>query len=357
METFAPMYVEDYQSSYERHWYKIYRDEGHYVSTLMSPCSSFDKPRFRREGSLIEDTAKDSLREAIRAGIQKAKRKATVFDRLMRRFPDEPPDKLEGTADFVVDRHRANLYLKRKRFKRKAFLNDWNYFVTVTYSDKIWKDEDAFRMSLNRCFSNLAFRRGWRFMGVWERGELGERLHFHCLLYVPDGEMVGELYDDERWSTKRGKRERTQLNSFFGDRFGRTEFSDLDESKLLDSVKYITKYLEKNEEKVRYSRGICSEICAELVEREHIVLTFDGGSCVRGVCLDDALDWDTYIREYDRKTEERVRAYLRVYGSGPKVHKTADPPPEISAQEAAVLASLRDQTVRSDPKSYQYVCV
>ena len=28
-------------------------------------------------------------------------------------------------------------------------------------------------------------------MGAWERGELGRRLHFHALTYIPKGEMPG----------------------------------------------------------------------------------------------------------------------------------------------------------------------
>ena len=51
-------------------------------------------------------------------------------------------------------------------------------------------------------------------MGAWERGELGQRLHFHALTYFPEGEMPGELEEHEDYSTKRHKREKAYRTVF-----------------------------------------------------------------------------------------------------------------------------------------------
>ena len=34
------------------------------------------------------------------------------------------------------------------------------------------------------CLYHLANRKDWRYIGVWERGELGKRFHFHALMYI-----------------------------------------------------------------------------------------------------------------------------------------------------------------------------
>ena len=80
-------------------------------------------------------------------------------------------------------------------------------------------------------------------MGPLERGELGQRLHFHALTYIPEGEMPGELEEHEDYSTKRHKREKSIQNSFFNERFGRSDFSKVSNSyEVGDSIVCFVKY-------------------------------------------------------------------------------------------------------------------
>ena len=43
-------------------------------------------------------------------------------------------------------------------------------------------------------------------------------------MYIPQGAMVGELEAHNDYSTKRHKREKSIQNSFFNERFGRSDF-------------------------------------------------------------------------------------------------------------------------------------
>lgn len=296
--------------------FKIYRDEGHYVGSIMHESSS----KTKKWGAVADDlanAARASLQQAIQEGLKRAKRRAKMAKDLYKAFPDEPAERIEDTVDHVNEGHLQALYLRRKRFKRKAFLNDWNYFVTVTRDDEKWENEEDFRASVDKCLSNLSTRRDWRQMGVWELGDEKERLHYHCLLKVPEGQMVGDLYAKRDYSTKRHQWEETQLNSFFTDHFGRTEFQDLDQTRLLESVSYILKYLEKSGEKIRYSRGIPTEICLPMCLLDEAALEYEDGNQVKVVFMDDAKSWKTIIARFKPSFIDRIREFLMKFGSIP----------------------------------------
>lgn len=106
-------------------------------------------------------------------------------------------------------------------------------------------------------------------MGAWERGELGERLHFHALTYISEGKMPGELEEHEDYSTKRHRREKSIQNSFFNERFGRSDFSAVKNAyEVGDSIKYMLKYISKNDEKVVYSRGLKTYLISDILDED-----------------------------------------------------------------------------------------
>ena len=37
-------------------------------------------------------------------------------------------------------------------------------------------------------------------MGVFENAPETERLHFHALMYIPDGEMIGNIYEKKDYN-------------------------------------------------------------------------------------------------------------------------------------------------------------
>ena len=97
-----------------------------------------------------------------------------------------------------------------------------------------------------------------------EHGEDGGRLHFHALVEVPAGQMVGDLYSDEEYSTKEHRMKVTMHNTFFEDRFGLCDFAEIDSAGLKDTLSYMLKYLAKEGGRIIYSRGIPSEYYLEL---------------------------------------------------------------------------------------------
>ena len=118
---------------------------------------------------------------------------------------------------------------------------------------------------------HLSARRDWRYIGAWERGELGERLHFHALTYIPEGAMPGKLEEHEDYSTKRHRREKSIQNSFFNERFGRSTRSRVNNAyEVADSIKYMLKYISKNDEKIVYSRGLKTYFVSDVLDKDII---------------------------------------------------------------------------------------
>ena len=93
-------------------------------------------------------------------------------------------------------------------------------------------------------------------MGVWERGNATERLHFHALVYIPEGQMIGELIKKRDYSTKQKCMQTTIQNTHLNEKFGRTDFEEIFVAEQrTDCFKYIKKYMEKSGEKMIVSRN------------------------------------------------------------------------------------------------------
>lgn len=171
---------------------------------------------------------------------------------------------------------------------RKVNLQDFNYFCTFTYDDKK-HTEDSFRKKLSRCLSNFSNRKGWKYVGVWERSPKKQRLHFHGLFYVPEGTLPSTMIIEEGYDFNAHKRRRVQQCGFFLEKFGRNDFERIDHPMLKsEGMRYIMKYLEKSGEKIVYSRGLpqyfISDIWEEDIacpynEEETKFLLFDNFGC------------------------------------------------------------------------------
>ena len=199
-----------------------------------------------------------------------------------------------------MDKKQRNLWKRIKRFKRKMHMNKWNYFVTFTCDPKK-HTEESFRKKLRKCLSNLHTRRGWKYMGVFEYGESNGSIHFHALIYVPEGEMIGEIVEKSEYSKKRGERYTRYANTFFDKYFGISDFQEVNPvlMKRGGTSRYLVKYITKTCEKIVYSRGIPSEICKELSDNDIVGTYFD--FVVKYVFWDDVLDWERDIKDYGKK--------------------------------------------------------
>lgn len=155
---------------------------------------------------------------------------------------------------------------------RKVNLQTFNYFCTFTY-DSAKHTEESFMRKLKGCFKMMCHRRNWKYVGVWERSPEKKRLHFHGLFYIPDGAMVGELIEVHDYSPIKKKVQHTIQNTYFNERFGRSDFKPVEDRRMLgEAVAYLTKYMEKTGEKIVYSKGLPQYFISDILD-EDVVCT------------------------------------------------------------------------------------
>lgn len=155
----------------------------------------------------------------------------------------------------IGDKKRAGQE-RAKRFRRKANNVKFEYFVTFTYDDKK-QTEESFEKKLMITLRTLALRHGWKYMGVWERGENG-RLHFHAFVKFPKGEMPGELEQIKDYNFRLHDMKTIMQNTYFFKKFGRNDFSPILQQKVeyAKALRYIMKYITKDGTRIVSSRGI-----------------------------------------------------------------------------------------------------
>ena len=286
----------------EKNRYKIYHDGGHYVATLYEARDSRKNYTVKNRVKQDIDILFDGLFfEARKMGLRDGKTQKPmteyIKDGILKLFDDTVD--MDEYIEHGIKRRLNNILHRKKRFRRKGFLNKWTHFVTFTYDDKK-HTEESFRRKLRKCLSNLRTRRGWKYMGVFEYAPETGRLHFHGLVYVPDGEMLGKIYEKEDYSTAQQKMQITHPNTFFEENFGRNDFEELTEMQLKhgNQMEYILKYIGKTGERIVYSRGIPTEIEKEISQSEVLCEFFDFVG--KFVLADSAVDWQTDIMHYTR---------------------------------------------------------
>ena len=165
---------------------------------------------------------------------------------------------------------------------------------TFTYDGKK-HSEKTFRDKLQNTLSHLCSRKGWRYIGVWERSSEKNRLHFHGLFFVPDGTMPGATEEVNSYSFSTHKRQITKQNSYFLEKFGRNDFEPIkDNTKIGEAVAYILKYIEKSGEKIVYSRGLpqyfvsdvfSSDVVTRIGQEDKKLLLYDDFNCIDDSCI------------------------------------------------------------------------
>ena len=244
-----------------------------------------DEPR--KEKKL---TLKDIFNELYKYAINLPKKERNEFfrDNLLPFFVDE-----EDMNSFIqqnLDRKKRNLIVRRIRMTRKANLADFNYFCTFTYDSKL-HDEASFKKKLKTCLRHLSERRSWKYMGVWERSPEKQRLHFHGLFNIPDGEMVGMLFEKRDYSFSLHQMRTTYQNTYFNEHFGRSDFERIDNrGRLGEALSYLMKYIEKSGEKIVYSKGLPQYFIVDVSEddvatrigiEDRKLLLFDNFACYK----------------------------------------------------------------------------
>ena len=133
-------------------------------------------------------------------------------------------------------------------------------------------------------------------MGVAERGEENGRFHYHFLMYIPDGEMVGNLYKRKDYSKKLGAVKETISNDFFEKRFGRNDFEEI----IMNvhgsqAVNYCLKYMRKTNCRAIYSRGVPSEIEMTLDKDYDFACSLTVNNTTHDYSLDRWVIWDSRV--------------------------------------------------------------
>ena len=299
-----PVYGNDIPLPFRDKLYKIYSDGSHYIARAATHAKVPKRPK--RDKTEIDDIFAFLYADGLKCNMTDKELRKFILTNLEDCFPAFPD--LEKYVNENVDRMNRNAWQREKRFRRKAYLNRWNYFVTFTYNGKK-HTEETFRKKLRKCLSNLHTRRGWNFMGVWERGEETDRLHFHCILYGPAGQMVGKITPKKEYSKRLGKVKETFSNDFFERKFGRNDFEELNimEMKNGNAVAYILKYLRKTGERIVYSRGIPTEISKVLPE--HVfVAEIEDDYVVKYVIFDNVIKWERDIKPLTQRRRKRLAA-------------------------------------------------
>lgn len=243
---------------------KVYYDGSHWIAIPHTERPFKRKPRKPKAQNQTVEQFEKAFKKTIKGKKEKKKEK------LLKEFTPLFKSEAEAT-EFVeaqFERLNRNRVERYKRLKRKAYLQQWHYFCTFTYSDEK-QTEESFRKQLMNCLYHLANRNGWRYIGAWERGNKTERLHFHALMYIPPNAMVGQLEEHTDYNFKTHNKQVTNQNTFFNERFGRSDFNKIaHQSEVEDSVYYMLKYITKNDERVVYSRGLKSYIVADILDED-----------------------------------------------------------------------------------------
>ena len=245
---------------------KIYNDGSNWIA-IPHTERPYRRKRRRKKPKKSEKVQQFEQR-FIKVNGGRTKRKAKLLQEFTPLFED-----IEEATQFIEEhfnRLSRNRWERHKRMIRRGYNYRWNYFCTFTY-DSEKHTEESFRKSLMNTLYHLSNRRNWRYIGAWERGEQGQRLHFHALAFIPDGQMPGVLEEHEDYSTKRHRCKKSIQNSFFNERFGRSDFSAVNNVyEVSDSIKYMLKYISKNDEKVVYSRGMKTYFISDVMDEDII---------------------------------------------------------------------------------------
>ena len=222
------------------------------------------------------------------AEMRRRERKAFIQREMLPYFKDSTA--CHTFVENQFERKKRNMISRKIRLWRKVNQQKFNFFATFTYDDRL-HTEESFKKALSRCLQHFSSRKGWRYIGVWERSPEKKRLHFHGIFHIPEGTMPGSNDEVSDFDTRAKKMRTTVHNNFFGKKFGRNDFKKITHSEdLPQAIRYLMKYLEKTGEKLVYSRGLYQYFITDVMD-EDIICAY--GSDDRKILLfDDFKCWD-----------------------------------------------------------------
>ena len=245
-----------------------------------------EKTEIKPSGTMLKELFESLYEKSLE--LSKKARAKYIIDNMREHF-----NTYHETESFVlsnIERKNRNLIAKKVRLYRKAYLQQFNYFCTFTYDDKK-HTEESFEKKLLKTLRNFATRYGWEYIGVWERGGKTERLHFHAVVYIPEGQMVGNIFTTNTYCFSRHERKVVKQNTYFNEKFGRSDFEEIETPfELRYELNYMLKYLEKSGGKIVYSRGLPQFFISDIMDEDIVCPTGIEG---RKLVLSDSFNcWD-----------------------------------------------------------------
>lgn len=261
---------------------KVYFDGSHYIAI---PHTT--QPWKSKKGKVKKDKIEEKVKQILdskKDKVNSEKIKETIEE------IDKEVDDIEKSKEIVkkvLDKEKRNQIVRLTRLYRKVNLQQWTHFCTFTYdSEKL--SEEEFKKKLLNCLRHLSSRKGWKYVGVWERSPINQRLHFHGIFVIP--KMIGEIIETKDYSTKTHKIQITYQNTFFLERFGRNDFKEIEHSSLVyQAISYILKYIRKTGERVIYSKHLQTYFISDILESDIVctigqedrkLLLFDDFLCI-----------------------------------------------------------------------------
>ena len=284
---------------------KVYSDGSHYIAIPKTTRSTKRHKKMSKDDIKLKEKADKVFEE--NKNKKKVEKKEKLIRELTEYFEDE--NNAKRYADEYMEKRQRNLFERRKRLSRKINIGRWNFFCTFTYDDKL-HNEESFRKKLSNCLKKMSHRKGWVYIGVWERSPEKNRLHFHGLFNIPEGAMVGELIEVNDYSFSTHQRQTTTQNTYFNERFGRSDFSSIQSSMdaIQDAKRYLMKYLEKSGERVVYSKGTPTYFISDILD-DDVVCSMNEQKATKLILFDDfqCLDEGCYMGQVSPEVIAQMR--------------------------------------------------
>ena len=262
---------------------KVYFDGSHYIG-IPHITQKWKKKKVVIKQSNTEESKK--IKEIYRNsnGETKKEKIANTIEKVNEDIQDI--EKSTKLVNETLEKEKRNKIVRQTRLSRKIGLQNWTHFCTFTYdSQKLTEKE--FRIKFLNCLRHLATRKGWKYIGVFERSPVNQRLHFHGIFVIPERL---DLIETKDYSTKTHQMQITHQNTFFLERFGRNDFKPIENNiGINEAIMYMLKYIRKTGEKVIYSKHLQTYFVTDIEENDVVctigqedrkILLFDNFKCL-----------------------------------------------------------------------------
>ena len=262
---------------------KIYFDGSHYIG--IPKTAQYWKRRKHKSKAQTNET-ETKVKRMLSERTNETKQEKT--ERILKELNQDIKniEHSQAIVNTIINKNQRNRIVRYTRLIRKVNLQQWTHFCTFTYdSNKL--NEEEFREKFLNCLRHLSNRKGWKYIGVFERSPQLQRLHFHGIFVIP--EMVGEIIETKDYSTKNHQMQIAHQNTFFLERFGRNDFKVIENNlHSQQAVRYMLKYIRKTGEKVIYSKHLqtyfvtdilADDVVCPIGQENRKILLFDDFKC------------------------------------------------------------------------------